>query len=106
MAITITSRYYLSPVYNATNAEGVSHATVAIRPPTPPDPNTTLYSHLVSGVETIEYLAWRYYGDSSLWWRIAEANDLVFATDFKPGMTLSIPAPNDLGTVVRNRSFS
>ncbi len=106
MPVTITSRYYLSPVYDATDANGVSHATIAIRPPTPPAPGTTLYSHLVSGVETIEYLAWRYYGDSTLWWRIAEANDLIFATDIKPGMTLNIPAVNDLGTVVRNRSFS
>ena len=106
MPVSITSRYYLTPVYNAPDAEGVSHATIAIRPPRPPASTTTLYTHLVSGVETIEYLAWRYYGDATLWWKIAEANGLIFATDIKPGMTLSIPAISDIGTVVRNRSFS
>jgi nucleoid-associated protein YgaU len=59
----------------------------------------------VTGVETIEYLAWRYYGDSKLWWRIAEANDLQFALDIVPGTTLNIPGIRDLGTVVRTRSF-
>lgn len=106
MPVSITSRYYLSPVYDATDAEGATHATIAIRPPTPPDATVTMYSHLVSGVETIEYLAWRYYGDSSQWWQIAEANGLIFSTDIKPGMTLSIPSSSNLGTVVRNRSFS
>jgi nucleoid-associated protein YgaU len=106
MPVSITSRYYLSDVYDADDAQGVSHATIAIRPPTPPDPSTVLYSHMVTGSETIEYLAWRYYGDSSLWWQIAEANDLIFPTDIKAGMALSIPSASNLGTVVRNRSFS
>ena len=106
MSVIITSRYYRSPVYDATDAQQVSHPTIAMRPPTPPDPGTTLYSHLVTGVETIEYLAWRYYGDSKLWWRIAEANGLQFPLDFTPGMSLNIPTINDIGTVVRNRRFA
>jgi nucleoid-associated protein YgaU len=77
-----------------------------MRPPTPPGPDTTLYSHLVTGVETIEYLAWRYYGDSKLWWRIAEANGLQFPLDLTAGTSLNIPAINDIGTVVRNRRFA
>jgi hypothetical protein len=105
MPTIITSRYHGSSVYDATDAKQVSHATVAIRPPTPPAPGTTMYSHLVSGVETLEYLAWRYYGSSQLWWRIAEANGLQFPLDLTPGMSISIPAVSDLGTVVRNRSF-
>jgi nucleoid-associated protein YgaU len=106
MSVSITSRYYQSPVYDATDAEGVTHATVAIRQPTPPTPGTTMYRHTVTAVETIEYLAWRYYGNSALWWRIAEANDLIFATDIVPGSVLNIPGARDIGTIVRNRSFS
>ncbi len=105
MPVSITSRYYRSAVYDATDPNGVSHPTVAIRVPTPPAAGTTLYRHLVTGVETLEHLAWRYYGDSSLWWRIAEANDIQFAPDLSPGMNLNIPAVSDLGTVVRTRRF-
>jgi hypothetical protein len=83
----------------------VSHATIAIRPPTPPAAGVTIYRHLVSGVETIEYLAWRYYGDSSLWWRIAEANSVQYPFDLSPGSYINISGANDLGTVVRTRSF-
>ena len=106
MPVDITSRYAQSPVYDATGADGVTYATVAIRPPTPPAPGTSMYRHTVTAVETIEYLAWRYYGNSALWWRIAEANGLIFATDIVPGTVLNIPGTRDIGTIVRNRSFS
>jgi len=106
MPVIITSRYYQSLVYDATDAQQVSHPTIALRPPTPPSPGTLLYSHLITGIETIEYLAWRYYGDSKLWWRIAEANGLRFPLELTPGTSLNIPAVNDIGTVVRNRRFA
>ena len=106
MPVSITSRYYKLPVYAAAAANRISHPTVAIRPPTPPDPDTTLYRHIVTGVETMEYLAWRYYGDSRLWWRIAEANTTRFPLDLPAATALDIPAANDLGTVVRDRRFT
>ena len=106
MPVSITSRYYRLPVYAAADANRISHPTVAIRPPTPPGPDTTLYRHIVTGVETMEYLAWRYYGDSRLWWRIAEANATRFPLDLPAATALDIPAANDLGTVVRDRRFT
>jgi len=105
MPVGIISRYYNSPVYQANGSDQVSHPTIAIRPPTPPTAGVTIYIHLLTGVETIEYLAWRYYGNSALWWRIAEANDLQYPITLTAGATINIPGPNDLGTVVRNRSF-
>jgi hypothetical protein len=105
MPVTIQSRYYNSDVYQATGPDGVAHPTIAIRLPTPPAPGVTIYRHLISGVEMIEYLAWRYYGDSSLWWRIAEANSVQYPFDLTPGSYINIPGANDLGTVVRTRSF-
>ncbi|MBB6253153.1 hypothetical protein [Nitrospirillum iridis] len=105
MPVAITSRYYKSAVYPVADAAGIAHPTVSIRPPTSPMPGTTIYRHLVSGLETIEYLAWRYYSDSAQWWRIAEANDLRYPLDLAPGSLINIPGANDLGTVVRNRSF-
>lgn len=105
MPVLINSRYYNQVTYDAPDPEGVLHPTIGIRQPTPPAPGTTMYQHLVSGVETIEYLAWRYFGDSKFWWRIAEANGLAFPVDLPPGTILQIPNSSDLGTVVRTRSF-
>ena len=105
MPVSINSRYYTLPVHDAVDRDGASHPTVAVRPPKPPDANTTLFRHIVTGVETIEYLAWRYYGDSKLWWRIAEANSLRFPLDLPPATPINVPAATDIGTVVRDRSF-
>jgi len=105
MPVNIASRYYASAVYVATGADGAAHPTVAIRPPTPPAGRIAIYNHRVSGLETIEYLAWRYYGDSAQWWRIAEANGLRYPIDLPPGSLIAIPGANDLGAIVRNRSF-
>jgi nucleoid-associated protein YgaU len=105
MPVSVSSRYYKIPVYAAADAEQTRHPTVAIRPPTPPAQGATLYRHLVSGVESMEYLAWRYYGDSALWWRIAEANPLRFPLDLPAATPLDIPAATDIGNVVRDRRF-
>jgi hypothetical protein len=105
MPVSVTSRYYTLPIHDAVDGGLTSRPTVAIRPPTPPDPNTTLFRHIVTGVETMEYLAWRYYGDSKLWWRIAEANPPRFPLDLPTATPLSVPAATDIGTVVRDRSF-
>jgi hypothetical protein len=105
MPVSNTSRYFGLAVYEAEDSDQISHPTVAIRPTTPLVEGATFYRHPITGVEDIEYLAWRYYGSSDSWWRIAEANELVFPLDLKPGMTLNIPAPGDIGRVVRTRRF-
>ncbi len=105
MPVSITSRYTNAPIYDATDAQGESHPTVAIRPSTPPAPGTTLYQHILIGAETMEYLAWRYYGSSSSWWRIAEANPLVFPLDPPAGAAIAIPSAGDVGRIERTRRF-
>lgn len=105
MPIRSTSRYAGLPVYDATDARQVEHPTVAIRPPVPPPPGAALYQHTVSGAENLEYLAFRYFGSSDAWWRIAESNPLVFPLDFTPGDTVAIAPPGDAGRVVRSRRF-
>ena len=42
--------------------------------------------------DTIESIAAEIYGDSSLWWRIADLNPQVkFPLDLEPGMVIRIP---------------
>jgi hypothetical protein len=105
MPISNTSRYFGLDVYDAKDADEISRPTVAIRPTSPPPETANFYRHPITGVEDIEYLAWRYYGSSDSWWRIAEANELVFPLDLTPGMTINIPSPGDVGRIVRTRRF-
>lgn len=105
MAVPISSRYRGEPVYPAPDAAGVARPTVAIRrhspPPGPPD-----YRHVVTGAEDMEYLSWRFYGDSETWWRIADANPVVFPLDLRPGEHLAVPTTDQAGRIDRVRRFS
>ncbi|MFF3407478.1 hypothetical protein ACFYW8_14990 [Streptomyces sp. NPDC002742] len=105
MSVSITSRYRQAAVYPAVDATGSTRATVAIRRYTPPAAGDITYEHRVTGVEDIEYLSWRYFGDSQVWWRIADANPVAFPLDLRPGAALSVPASQDIGQVSRDRVF-
>ncbi|HEX8150648.1 MAG TPA: hypothetical protein VF591_25915 [Pyrinomonadaceae bacterium] len=105
MPVSNTSRYFGLDVYDAEDDSGVSRPTVSIRPTTTPPRNAVFYRHPLTGLEDIEYLAWRFFGSSDSWWRIAEANPLVFPLDLRPGMTVNVPAPGDVGRIVRTRRF-
>ncbi|MGY1694624.1 hypothetical protein ACI780_06875 [Geodermatophilus sp. SYSU D00814] len=61
----------------------------------------------MSGLEDLEYLAWRLLGSSESWWRIADANPLAFPLDLRPGDTLTVAVAADAGTgqVDRERVF-
>ena len=51
------------------------HPAIPARPvPPPADPTATPYFHTVVAGETIELLAFRYFGSSAAWWLIADAN--------------------------------
>jgi hypothetical protein len=105
MPVSANSRYYGLRIYEATDAEGEVHATVAMRlAPTAPTP-PTVYQRVLVGLETLEYAAWDYYRASDAWWRIADANPLVFPLDWRPGMRLNLPAATNKGRVERTRRF-
>lgn len=105
MPISTTSRYFGLPVYKAVAADDTAHPTLAMRPAAPPPPGTGMVRHVLTGDETLEYLAFRHFGSSDAWWRIAEANPTRFPTDWKPGMVVNIPSAGDVGRVVRTRTF-
>jgi hypothetical protein len=60
-------------------------------------------THVLTGVETIEYLAGRYLGRSSSWWHIADANPLAFPLDWRAGQALALPPRTSIGRVTRTR---
>jgi phage tail protein X len=60
---------------------------------------------MLTGVESLEYLAWRFYGRSTAWWHIADANPLIFPLDYRPGMSVTLPQSTGVGRVLRTRTF-
>lgn len=86
MAPTIRSRYYGLPV-----REVGGRPSLPLRQmPSPLDPSETVV-HTVVGGETLDQIAWTYYGREDLWWRIADANPGRFPLDWRPGDRLLIP---------------
>jgi nucleoid-associated protein YgaU len=86
MAATIYSRYY-----------GLDTVTVGDTPSLALRPNPPIQAypdgllHVVVGGETLDLLAFKYYGREDLWWRIADANPGRFPMDWLPGDKLMIP---------------
>lgn len=60
-------------------------------------PNASPGSYTVQGGDTLQSIARSAYGDSGLWYRIAEANGLSSDRDLRVGQTLNIP--NKVGGV-------
>jgi len=86
MAATIYSRYY---GLGTVSLEG--QLSLAQRPIPPIQDYADGLLHVVVGGETLDQLAFKYYGREDLWWRIADANPGRFAMDWAPGDTLVIP---------------
>lgn len=53
----------------------------------------TFIHHVVALGERIESVAYQYYTDPSLWWRIADANpEILWWDDLAPGTVLRVPS--------------
>jgi hypothetical protein len=105
MPLPITSRYRTLAVHEAPDAAGDLHPTIPIRRHEPPPTPSVTYRHRMSGAEDIEYLAWRFLGDGESWWRIADENSVRFPLDFRPGDAVAIASRDDVGLVIRERTF-
>lgn len=103
MPVDITSRYWALQSYEAP-ASGGTRPAIPMRPNVE-IPKQDLVSHRLTGVENIEYLAWKYYGRSAVWWRVADANPLSFPLDLKPGTAVRIAPAGSINRVLRTRSF-
>jgi hypothetical protein len=105
MPVSNASRYARLATYRSADASRAGQATIPARlQPTTPLPRRTR-RHVVTGVESLEYLAWRMLGNSELWWRLADAGPRAYPLDLAPGMAITVPDPGDLGAVDRTRRF-
>jgi|SRR3954469_11897001 nucleoid-associated protein YgaU len=86
MAVTLYSRYYGLGTVTIDGKLSLEQRPI---PPIVDYPDSLL--HVVVGGETLDQLAFTYYGREDLWWRIADANPGRFPLDWAPGDTLVIP---------------
>lgn len=100
MPVAVSSRYRGLPSRTVQTEDGPT--TAIARRPQPAQPATAL-THVLTGVETVEYLAWRFHGRSQMWWHIADANPLSFPLDWRAGQAVAMPATSGLGRVTRTR---
>jgi hypothetical protein len=98
------SRYRPLPVYQAADASGRLHPTVAIRPPSPTE-QATILRHVLTAGEDLDLLAAQYFASSEAWWRIADANPRKHPLALTSGEKLSIPSPGEVGRIERSRRF-
>lgn len=59
--------------------------------------------HVVTGLDTMESIAARYYARSEAWWHIADTNPARFPLDLHPGEQLQLPQSSGVGRVLRTR---
>lgn len=104
MPIKPTSRYRGSEIYDAPGRNGDSHPTVPLRPPSPAA-ETAAVSHVLTAGEDFEYLAWRYFGSSDVWWQIADANPRRHPLALISGEKFLVPSPTEVGRIERSRRF-
>jgi hypothetical protein len=61
--------------------------------------------HRVNQAEPLDLLARRLYGAEALWWRILDANPVVYPLDLAAGDLLALPGPAAATRVTRARRF-
>lgn len=75
-------------------AEGVEFWDVVDLPEVPEQPDDISYQVRGGIIERIDRLATRFYGDPTLWWVIAVANDMeIVPTHLNEGDIIRIPSP-------------
>ncbi|MBD2896960.1 hypothetical protein amrb99_59130 [Actinomadura sp. RB99] len=97
------SRYAGLPILTVTAPDGTPRRVVALRL-TRPRAAATRRHRVVQG-EGLDLLARRFYGSEGLWWRILDANPLLFPLDVTAGDVLDLPEPGPATRVTRARGF-
>jgi nucleoid-associated protein YgaU len=103
MPVSPDSRFASLPLLQVVAPDGGTRNVVALRLQRPllESPNR----HRVVQGEGLDLIALRLLGGEGLWWRILDANALVYPLDIQPGAVLAIPQPGPATQITRARSF-
>ena len=97
------SRFADLPILTVMGPDGAPRQVVALRLTRPA--TEVAGRHRVTDGEGIDLLSRRYYGSEALWWRILDANALVFPLDIRPGDVLNLPGQGPATRASRARGF-
>lgn len=103
MPVEPSSRYREQQAHLAPDADGAAHPAIPARWGT--GTATEVVYHTLAAGESFETLADEFFGSSALWWRIADANPLVFPLALVPGTVLAIPSGGSRSGPPRTRSW-
>jgi hypothetical protein len=62
------------------------------------------FTHVVKVGELLDGIAYIYYGLETLWWVIADINDLFYIFDIFPGQILIVPTLDSVYGITENRN--
>lgn len=81
---------YVDDTVTTVDVDGTSRQVIILNPPAV---STFSYvSHVYSAAETIDGLAYSYFGDATQWWQIADVNpEIVDWNNIPPGTSIRIP---------------
>jgi hypothetical protein len=104
MPVRSDSRFADLPVLQSIAPDGSVRHVVALRLRRPPLEVRT--HHRVQEGEAVDLIARRMLGSERLWWRLLDANDVVYhPMDLDPGVVVNVPAAGPAAQVTRARSF-
>jgi len=104
MPVKPNSRYRNLSTLKAVAPDGTTHEVISLRLRHDQIPRVSQVHRLTQG-ESLDLLARRFFGDERLWWRILDANPVIYPLDFQSGDKLNIPALAPATRITRARSF-
>lgn len=104
MPVKPSSRFADLPVLRVVAPDGGVRQVVGLRFERPAA-SSTVARYTVRHGEELDLLARRFYGSEQLWWRILDANPVVYPLDIEPGDVLDVPDAASATRATRARSF-
>lgn len=104
MPVKPDSRFASLPVFEAVAPDGSRRHVIGMLIGKFPAPATAEQYRVVQG-ECVDLVARRLFGAEGLWWRLLDANPLIYPLDIEPGAQLSLPEPGQATRITRARRF-
>lgn len=105
MPVKPDSRFAGLPVFQVVAPDGSLRQVIGLKLERLPVAGATTTRLRLGGGEGLDLLARRLYGDEGLWWRILDANPLVYPLDVRPGDVVSVPQAGPATRITRARRF-
>jgi hypothetical protein len=104
MPVKPNSRFAGQPILQVMASDGSIRLVIGLKLVHLPGAEPTVRLRLQGG-EGLDLLSRRLYGDEGLWWRILDANPLVYPLDIQAGDVLNLPQPGPATQITRARRF-